>query len=316
QEEMERLSSLPAETKDGHKFELAANVGNLEDIRQAIQYQIDGVGLFRSEFLYMESKQFPSEEEQFAVYSEAAKLLNGKELTIRTLDIGGDKGLDYFTFPEEENPFLGYRAIRMCLDKAEIFRTQLRALLRAGCYGNIRIMYPMMVSLLELKEANKILEECKKELKEEQIEFDETVQVGMMIETPAAVMQAEDFAKYVDFFSIGTNDLTQYILAVDRGNQKVSHLYESFHPAVLRAISHTIKAGHKEHIKVGMCGEFAGDERAVTLLLGMGLDEFSMSAAEVSRVKYELRDCEYAKAAILAEQVLQAETIDAVKKML
>lgn len=315
-EEMERLSTLPSETTDGHHFELAANVGNVEDVRQAVKYQIDGVGLFRSEFLYMENTHFPTEEEQLAVYKEAARLLQNRELTIRTLDIGGDKGLEYFQFPKEENPFLGYRAIRLCLDKQEIFKTQLRAILRASVFGNIRIMYPMLISISELQQANQILSDCKSELAQERIAFDEKIQVGMMIETPAAVMQAEDFAVYVDFFSIGTNDLTQYILAVDRGNQKVSHLYNSFHPAVLRAIDHTIRAAHKAGIKVGMCGEFASDEYAARILLGMGLDEFSMSAAETAGVKYLLRGCSLKEAKQLAEQALKMETAKQLLKML
>lgn len=316
QKEMKDLSRLPSVTMDGHAFELAANVGNLEDIKQAIKHQIDGIGLFRSEFLYMESRQFPTEEAQYDVYRQAAELLEGRELTIRTLDIGGDKGLDYFEFPREENPFLGYRAIRMCLDQSETFKVQLRAILRASVHGKIRIMYPMIISISELRAANEILNECKAELKNESIEYDENIQVGMMIETPAAVWQAEDFAKHVDFFSIGTNDLTQYILAVDRGNKKVAQLYDSFHPAVLRAIHHTIQAGHQAKIKVGMCGEFASDERAVRLLLGMGLDEFSMSATEIARVKYELRACEQGAAAKLAAAVLQLETAAAVKELI
>lgn len=291
---LEVESRLPSVTKDGKTFELCANVGNLEEIRQALTYPVDGIGLFRTEFLYMEKKDgFPSEEEQFEVYKEAAKLCGGKELTIRTLDIGGDKGLDYFEFPEEENPFLGYRAIRICLDKPEIFKNQLRALLRASVYGNIRIMYPMLICLEELDEANRILEECKKELKEKGIPFNKSVEVGMMMETPAAVLQAEDFAKRVDFFSIGTNDLTQYLLAVDRGNDKIASLYDSFRPAVVRAIGKIIDAAHAEKIKAGMCGEFAGDFRAAELLLGLGLDEYSMSPARIARVKKVLRESSY-----------------------
>lgn len=306
--EMEKLSSLPSETEDGHSFTLCANVGNLEDVKYACQFNIDGAGLFRSEFLYMESDHFPTEEEQFQAYKEAAEKLQGKELTIRTLDIGGDKELDYFEFPKEENPFLGYRAIRICLDRTDILKTQLRAILRASAFGYVRIMYPMMISLDELTLANKILEECKQELKNESIPFDEQIQKGMMIETPAAVMMAEEFASCVDFFSIGTNDLTQYFLAVDRGNQKIASLYDSFNPAVLRAICHTIKAGHANGIKVGMCGEFASDERAARILLGMGLNEFSMSAGETARIKYVLRSCTYKDAQALAEKAVRCRT--------
>lgn len=316
EKELEKSASLPSETKDGHGFMLCANVGNIEDIKHAGNFQIEGVGLFRSEFLYMENDHFPTEEEQFAAYKEAAELLGGKELTIRTLDIGGDKALDYFEFPKEENPFLGYRAIRMCLDRKDIFKTQLRALLRASAFGYIRIMYPMMISMEELLEANALLEECKAELREEGTAFDENIQVGMMIETPAAVMMAEEFAAHVDFFSIGTNDLTQYFLAVDRGNQKIAGLYNSFNPAVLRAIYHTIQAGHRHGTKVGMCGEFASDEKASKLLLGMGLDEFSMSAGEVARVKYRLRDTSFAEAEKLAGEVLKVDTTEKVMALL
>lgn len=314
--ELEQLGALAGETIDGHRFELCANVGNIDDIKQAVGYHIDGVGLFRSEFLYMDNSHFPTEEEQLTAYREAAELLESRELTIRTLDIGGDKGLDYFTFPKEENPFLGYRAIRMCLDRTDIFKTQLRALLRAGIYGNIRIMYPMLISLEELEQANELLEICKAELHSEQLPFAEKIPVGMMIETPAAVMMAAEFAAKVDFFSIGTNDLTQYMLAVDRGNQQVAGLYNSFHPAVLRAISRTIKAGHQQGIKVGMCGEFASDEAACRLLLGMGLDEFSMSAADTAAVKYQLRKYRYSELEQLAEKALRMETAGQVLKLL
>ena len=287
-EEMERLSTLPSETMDGHKFSICANVGSPADIRNALKYQIDGVGLFRSEFLYMENDHFPTEDEQFEAYKEAAELLGGRELTIRTLDIGGDKGLDYYEFPKEENPFLGYRAIRMCLEETEMFKTQLRAILRASAFGYIRIMYPMMISVEELQAANALLLECKKELDQEQIAYDKKIQVGIMVETPAAVMMADDFAELVDFFSIGTNDLTQYVLAVDRGNPRISEKYNSFHPAVLRAIAHTIEAAHRHNAKAGMCGEFAGDEMASSLLLGMGLDEFSMSAGSIDYVREKI----------------------------
>lgn len=314
--EMEKLSSLPSETTDGHRFQICANVGNPADIKNALKYQIEGVGLFRSEFLYMENDHFPTEEEQFEAYKEAALLLEGKELTIRTLDIGGDKGLDYYEFPKEENPFLGYRAIRMCLDQTDMFKTQLRAILRASAFGYIRIMYPMMISLEELEAANALLEEGKAELRAEGIAFDEKIQVGIMVETPAAVMMADELAERVSFFSIGTNDLTQYVLAVDRGNQKISQRYNSFHPAVLRAIAHTIAAAHRHGAKAGMCGEFAGDETASRLLLGLGLDEFSMSANGAARVKYELRNTSFAEAQRLAQEVLKQGTVEQVMNLL
>lgn len=283
EEEREILVQLRSQepvTKSGKRVFLCANVGSLEDIRHAVEMKIDGVGLFRSEFLYMENNHFPTEEEQFEVYREAAKLCP-QELTIRTLDIGGDKELSYFVFEKEENPFLGWRAIRICLEMKEMFKEQLRAILRASAFGHVRIMFPMIISLSELREAKALVEECKQELRAEGKEFDETIEVGMMMETPASVLLAEEFAKEADFFSIGTNDLTQYLLAVDRGNKKIADKYDFMHPAVLKAIRHIIEAGHKEQIKVGMCGEMAGNTETIPLLLEMGLDEFSMSAGSI-----------------------------------
>lgn len=291
----ETVSQLPACTKDGREVRICANVGNLEDVKAAVERHVDGIGLFRSEFLYMENDHFPTEEEQYEVYKEAAKLCPS-ELTIRTLDIGGDKSLSYYTFDEEENPFLGWRAIRISLEMKDMFKTQLRAILRASAYGHIRIMFPMIISLEELREAKRLVEECKKELEQEQKAFDPEIELGMMMETPASVLLAEEFAEEADFFSIGTNDLTQYLLAVDRGNKKISGMYDSFHPAVLRAIAHIIRAGHKCGITVEMCGEFASDERATEILLGMGLDEFSMSSGEASKIKYVIRNMSYAEA--------------------
>lgn len=312
---LEQVSTLPCETADGHHFQICANVGSIAEIRQAEQYHMDGVGLFRSEFLYMECDHFPTEEEQLQVYAEAARLLNGKELTIRTLDIGGDKGLPYYSFPKEENPFLGYRAIRMTLKEREIFKTQLRAILRAGSFGAVRVMFPMIHSVDELCEAKALLEECKKELTKEQLAFDKDMQIGIMIETPAAVWMADDFAEMVDFFSIGTNDLTQYILAVDRGNEMISEKYDPFHPAVLRAVAHTIRAAHRHQKKAGMCGEFAGDERAAGLLLGLGLDEFSMSVGRALEIKDVLRRHSYKEMQQLAEKALRQSTAGQVRKL-
>ena len=237
----------------------------------------------------MENNHFPTEEEQFSVYKEAANLCP-KEVTIRTLDIGGDKSLPYYEFDPEENPFLGWRAIRISLDMPELFKTQLRAILRASVFGHIRIMFPMMISLKELAQAKAITEECKEELRREGIPFDENIETGMMMETPASVLLAEEFAKEADCFSIGTNDLTQYILAVDRGNKKIASRYDSFHPAVLKAIEMIIQAGHKYNRKVGMCGELAGDVNAVHKLLQLGLDEFSMSAGNVDYVRKAVID--------------------------
>lgn len=278
------LRGAKAVTKEGKEISLCVNVGNIEDIKHALPMQIDGVGLFRSELLYMESAHFPTEEEQFAVYKQAAQLCP-RELTIRTLDIGGDKELPYFEFEKEENPFLGWRAIRISLDMREQFKEQIRAILRASAFGHVRIMFPMIISLEELNSAKEVVEECKKELREQGIGFEEQIETGMMIETPASVLLAEDFAKEADFFSIGTNDLTQYLLAVDRGNKKIAGRYSYFHPAVLAAIEKVIEAGHKANIKVGMCGEMAGDVKAAALLLKMGLDEFSMSAGSLDYVR-------------------------------
>ena len=299
---------LPAQTKDGREVALYANVGGLVDIDRALECGAMGVGLFRTEFLYMENTHFPTEEEQYAVYAEAARRMGERELIVRTLDIGGDKQLPYFTFDAEENPFLGYRAIRLCLGDHAMFKTQLRALLRAAACGNLRIMYPMMVCMEELNEAQALLAECKAELRAEGATFNENVKVGMMIETPASVLMADRFARHVDFFSIGTNDLTQYVLATDRGNRKLSYLYDTFRPAVLRAIQTTISAGHAAGIPVGMCGEFAGDPKAFPLLLGMGLDEFSVSAARIPELKLRLQSLTAADAQQLAQKALACDT--------
>lgn len=290
QKECQRLEALRGEkivTAEGKTISLCVNVGGIEDIKHALEVEPDGVGLFRSELLYMENSHFPTEEEQFAVYREAS-VLCPKELTIRTLDIGGDKSLPYFEFEKEDNPFLGWRAIRISLDMKEMFEEQLRAILRASAFGHVRIMFPMMISLEELRTAKKIVEECKQQLRERQQEFDETIEIGIMVETPASVFLAEELAREADFFSIGTNDLTQYILAVDRGNKKIADRYSYFNPAVLSAIRQVIAAGHKAGIKVGMCGEMAGDLKATEQLLEMGLDEFSMSAGSLDYIREKL----------------------------
>ncbi|WP_458408204.1 phosphoenolpyruvate--protein phosphotransferase [Anaerotignum sp.] len=314
-EKLKEMNSLPAVTTDGHQVHLFANVGSLKDVELARKHGAEGIGLFRSEFLYMESSRFPTEQEQFEIYRKAAEILK-KPVTIRTLDIGGDKNLPYYQFEKEENPFLGWRAIRFCLDMRDVFKTQLKALLRAAAYGDIRIMYPMIVSVEEFRTANRLLEECKQELRERGVLFRESISTGIMVETPAAVMLAEELAKEVDFFSIGTNDLTQYILAADRGNQKLTKLYDPFHPAVLRAIRKVIDAGHKEGKEVGMCGEFAGDERAVPLLIGMGLDEFSMVSSEIASVRYQIRGLSGVQMGRFAERVLAAGTEKEVKRLL
>lgn len=289
QKEMkERLSLIKdkeAVTKDNRHVEVSANIGNIEDLKIAIENGCDGVGLFRTEFLYMENDHFPTEEEQFAVYKEATEMLGEKPLIIRTLDIGGDKGLDYFEFPVEDNPFLGYRAIRLCLDREDIFITQLKALVRASAFGNLKIMIPMVISVSEIKRSLELIEQIKEEFDKEGIAYNKDLDVGIMVETPASVFMADKLIKYVDFFSIGTNDLSQYTLAVDRGNEFISELYSNYNPAVLRAIKHVIDTSHKAGKWTGMCGQFASDTLATELLLGLGLDEFSSASAKVAEIK-------------------------------
>lgn len=314
-QKLKELNRLPAVTTDGRQVALFANAGSLKDIELAKKHGAEGIGLFRSEFLYMESSRFPTEQEQFELYKQAAETLK-KPITIRTLDIGGDKNLPYYQFEKEENPFLGWRAIRFCLDMRDVFKTQLKAILRAAAFGDIRIMYPMIVSVEEFRKANALLEECKAELRERNLLFRESISTGIMVETPAAVFVAEELAKEVDFFSIGTNDLTQYILAADRGNQKLTKLYSPFHPAVLRAVARVIAAGHKEGKEVGMCGEFAADARAVPFLVGMGLDEFSMVSNEIAAVRYQIRGLSAKQSELLARRILAAGTEKEVKRLL
>lgn len=309
QELLKKVENLKAVTTDGREVSLCANVGSLADVEAAVKYNIDGIGLFRSEVLYMENDHFPTEDEQFEVYKKCAELCGKKELTIRTLDIGGDKSLPYYQFDFEENPFLGWRAIRISLELKDVFVAQLKAILRASAFGYVRIMYPMIISVEELVEASKVLEECKAELKQDGIAFDENIEVGMMIETPASVILAEEFAKHVDFFSIGTNDLTQYMLVVDRGNKKIANMYDSFHPVVLQSIKKVIEAGHKENIKVGMCGEFASDKKASRVLLGLGLDEFSMSPSEINSVKKQIIESSYEEIKKFANEAVSFPTI-------
>ena len=315
-EELRKILKEDAVTPDGRRVELFANIGNPRDVEAVMANNGEGIGLFRTEFLYMDGKRFPPEDEQFAAYKEAAKGMEGRPVIIRTLDIGGDKHLPYFEFPKEENPFLGYRAIRLCLDRPDIFKTQLRAILRASVFGKLRIMLPMIISLEELRESKKLLQECKAELISQGCAIDEGIETGIMIETPAAVIMAEALAREADFFSIGTNDLTQYILAVDRGNETIGGLFSSYHPAVLRSIKTVIDAAHREGKPVGMCGEFAGDERAVPLLLGLGLDEFSVSASSLLRVKKIIRSWSYSQAKALAEAALRLSTVSEVDELL
>ncbi|NMB15037.1 MAG: phosphoenolpyruvate--protein phosphotransferase [Gallicola sp.] len=311
QEEKDRLDKGKfdkAVTLDGHTVEVVTNIGNMEDLSLGLSQGAEGVGLFRTEFLYMENDHFPTEEEQFNVYKEAAEALKDKPLIIRTLDIGGDKSLSYFDFPEEENPFLGWRALRICFDKLEIFKAQLRAILRASFYGNVKILLPMVISVEEVKKVNSYLEELKSELDIEGLEYNKNIEVGIMVETPAAALIAGDLIKYVDYFSIGTNDLTQYVLAADRGNEKVSNLYNTYNPAVLKAIKMVIDASHKAGKWTGMCGGFAGDTKATKLLLGMGLDEFSAPASSIPKIKETIKNITLEEAKIFAEEIMKIET--------
>ena len=280
--ELEQYIGKPTVTKDGVHIELVANIGKPEDLEKVLQYDGEGVGLFRTEFLFMDRTAMPTEEEQFEAYKAVAKGLKGKPVIIRTLDIGGDKEIPYMGLTRDENPFLGYRAIRFCLDrKDDVYRPQLRALLRASAYGNIKIMVPMVTCIEELREAKALIEEIKKELDEKNIPYKKDIEVGIMVETAAASLMADVFAKEAAFFSIGTNDLTQYTMSVDRGNDKVSYLYSTFNPAVLRSIKRIITCGREAGIMVGMCGEAASDPLMIPLLLAFGLNEFSMSASAI-----------------------------------
>lgn len=284
--ELEKYIGKPSVTKDGVQVEIVANIGKPEDIDKVLQYDGEGVGLFRTEFLFMDRTSMPTEDEQFEAYKKVAAAMNGKPVIIRTLDIGGDKEIPYMGLEKDENPFLGYRAIRLCLDRKEdIYKPQLRALLRASAFGNIRIMIPLVTCIEEYREAKALIEELKKELDEKGIAYKKDIQVGIMVETAAASLIADIFAKEADFFSIGTNDLTQYTMSVDRGNKKISYLYFTFNPAVLRSIRHIIACGREAGIMVGMCGEAASDPMMVPLLLAFGLNEFSMSASAILRTR-------------------------------
>ena len=307
-EELKKLINEDAITVDGRVVEIYGNIGGPNDVDAVVASGATGVGLYRTEFLFMNSDHMPTEEEQYQAYRVVAEKMQGKPVTIRTMDIGGDKELPYMNLPKEMNPFLGYRAIRISLEHQDMFKTQLRAILRASAYGQIKIMYPMITSVNEIRKANEILAECKKELDEIGKKYDEKIKVGIMIETPSTAIIAYKFAKEVDFFSIGTNDLTQYFLAVDRGNEMVSSLYSSFNPAVLEAIQKVIDAAHDRKIPVSMCGEFAGDKKATELLLGMGLDIFSMSASSVLQVKKKIRTSNYEEAQKYRDLILEQDT--------
>ncbi|EGR6246944.1 phosphoenolpyruvate-protein phosphotransferase PtsI [Salmonella enterica] len=308
--ELAKLKDLPAITLDGHQVEVCANIGTVRDVEGAERNGAEGVGLYRTEFLFMDRDALPTEEEQFAAYKAVAEACGSQAVIVRTMDIGGDKELPYMNFPKEENPFLGWRAVRIAMDRKEILRDQVRAILRASAFGKLRIMFPMIISVEEVRALRKEIEIYKQELRDEGKAFDESIEIGVMVETPAAATIARHLAKEVDFFSIGTNDLTQYTLAVDRGNDMISHLYQPMSPSVLNLIKQVIDASHAEGKWTGMCGELAGDERATLLLLGMGLDEFSMSAISIPRIKKIIRNTNFEDAKVLAEQALAQPTTD------
>lgn len=312
-EELRKLKDMDAISKDGVQVGAWANIGSPNDVPGLLRNGAQGIGLYRTEFLFMNNDRFPTEDEQFEAYKSVAESLEGKPVTIRTMDIGGDKALSYMELPEEENPFLGWRALRVCLDRPEILKTQFRALLRASNYGQIKIMLPMIISVEEVRKAREILEECKAELRAEGVTFDEDIQFGIMVETPAVAMRARSFAKEVDFFSIGTNDLTQYTLAVDRGNENISNLYDTYNPGVLAAIKLSIDGAHEGGIPISMCGEFAGDEMATAILFGMGLDNFSMSAISVPRIKKNIMALDKKECEALVERVMDMDTAEEVK---
>ena len=306
--ELTEFKGRQSVTLDGCHVEIAANIGGLDDIESVLNSTAEGVGLFRTEFLFMDRSELPDENAQFEVYKEVARRLEGRSVIIRTLDIGGDKDVPYLDLEKEENPFLGFRAIRLCLGDREMFGVQLRALLRASYYGNIKIMLPMITTLTELREAKALIESLKNELRAEGKPFNENIETGIMVETPAAVMIADLLAKESDFFSIGTNDLTQYTMAVDRGNKRVQYLYSTFDPAVMRAIYHVIKAGKAAGIMVGMCGEGAGDVNMIPFLLAAGLDEFSMSASSVLKARKAVCSLNKGELEKEIEKILTLET--------
>jgi phosphoenolpyruvate-protein phosphotransferase (PTS system enzyme I) len=316
--EWAKLVNEKTVSADGTHVELAANIGTPKDLEGVINNGGEGVGLYRTEFLYMGRTELPSEEEQFEAYKAVLEGMGDKPVVVRTLDIGGDKELPYLDLPKEMNPFLGYRAIRLCLDEQSIFRTQLKALLRASSYGNLKIMFPMISNLNEFREAKSILEEEKSKLVEAGVKVNDSIEVGIMVEIPSTAVMADVFAKEVDFFSIGTNDLIQYTMAADRMNERVSYLYQPYNPAILRLVKMVIDAAHKEGKWAGMCGEMAGDEIAIPILLGLGLDEFSMSATSILKARSQIRNLNKSEMETLAKDVLELDTndsvIEAVKK--
>lgn len=311
-EALKVLVSAKSITTDGHEVELAGNIGGFKDVEGVLKNGGEGVGLFRTEFLYMDNDHFPTEEEQFEAYKQVLEGMDGKKVVVRTLDIGGDKKLSYYTFPEEMNPFLGYRAIRLCLKEQDIFRTQLRALCRASVYGKLCIMFPMIATINEFRQAKAIYEDVKAELISEGVQVADDIQVGMMVEIPAAAVLADEFSKYADFFSIGTNDLIQYSMAADRMSENVSYLYQPYNPSILRLINMTIQGAHKNGRWVGMCGAMAGEPYAVPILLGLGLDEFSMSATQILKARKVVTSLSFEEMKKLAAECLNKDTAEEV----
>lgn len=314
-EEWKKLREVPTVSKDGVHVELAANIGTPNDVAGVLENGGEGVGLYRTEFLYMGRTELPSEDVQFNAYKAVLEKMEGKPVVVRTLDIGGDKELPYLDLPKEMNPFLGFRAVRLCLDRKDIFRTQLRALLRASTYGNLRIMFPMIATLDEFRQAKALLLEEKEKLVSEGVAVSDEIQLGIMVEIPSTAVLADQFAKEVDFFSIGTNDLIQYTMAADRMNERVSYLYQPYNPAILRLVKMVIDAAHKEGRWAGMCGEMAGDATAIPLLLGLGLDEFSMSATSILPARSQIAKLSKAEMKSLAEQALQMQTAEQVVEL-
>ena len=311
--ELEKYKNIETITKDGFKVELLSNIGIPSDINKVLDCTAEGIGLFRTEFLYMDSKQMPTEEEQFFAYKEVAEKMQGKPVIIRTLDVGGDKEIKYLNLPKEENPFLGYRAIRLCLDNIEMFKIQIRAILKASAYGNVFIMIPMISSIEELRRTKEIVEQCKNELNEKNIPYKKDIKLGIMVEIPSTAIMAEKFAKECDFFSIGTNDLIQYTVAVERGNEKIAGLYSKYHPAVIKLIKCTIDGAHKEGIFCGMCGEVAGDSKFIPLLIGMGLDEFSMNSNKVLQTRKLITQLDRNECEKLVQEVINMTSSQEVK---
>lgn len=315
-DKIKKVKGLKSISKDGIEVKLVANIGSPKDVDKVIENDGEGIGLYRSEFLYLNKDSIPSEEEQFYAYKIVAEKMQGKPVIARTLDVGGDKNIPCLNLPKETNPFLGYRAIRLCLDREDLFKIQLRALLKASYYGNIKIAFPMISNIEEIRKAKGLLEEAKDELKREKAPFNENIQIGMMVETPAAAIHSQAFAKEVDFFSIGTNDLIQYTLAVDRENEAISHLYSQYDPAVLKLIKMTIDNGHKEGIKVSMCGEAASDEKLVPVFLAMGLDEFSMNPSSILKTKWIIKNTSKKEIEPMVETILNLPTAEDVEKFI